>query len=85
MGDFSFAMARESNRKGGPRDSRVRSSSAARERSHRHWCAALIPLKDWRKIGPIAARRGKSFAGRSIMFESTRLLPTWGDNPKIRP
>jgi hypothetical protein len=40
--------------------------------------------ENWRKIGPIAARRGKSFAGRSIMFESTRLLPTWGDNPKIR-
>jgi hypothetical protein len=41
--------------------------------------------ENWRKIGPTAARRGKSFAGRSTMFESTRLLPAWGDNPKIRP
>jgi len=43
--DFCFAMARESNRKAWPRDSPVRSSSGARERSHRHWYAALIPLK----------------------------------------
>src|SRR5712691_4614104 len=78
-------MARESNRKEWPRDSRARSSSAARERSHRHWYAALIPLKNWRKIGPIAARRAKSFTGRSIVFESTRLLSAWGDNPRIRP
>ena len=83
--DFCFAMARESNRKAWPRDSRVRSSSGARERSHRHWYAALIPLKNWRKIGPIAARRAKSFTGRSIVFESTRLLSAWGDNPRIRP
>jgi hypothetical protein len=41
--------------------------------------------ENWRKIGPTAARRAKSFTGRSIVFESTRLLSAWGDNPKIRP
>jgi hypothetical protein len=41
--------------------------------------------ENWRKIGPIAARRGKSITERSIVFESTRLLSAWGDNPKIRP
>jgi hypothetical protein len=51
--DFCFAMAHESNRKAWPRDSRVRSSSAAHECSHRHQYAALIPLR-------IDARSGQS-------------------------
>jgi hypothetical protein len=80
--DFCFAVARESNRKAWPRDSRDR------HRQLRVFASSSVRSPDtnenWRKMGPIAARRGKSFAGRSTMFESTRLLPAWGDNPKIR-
>jgi len=41
--------------------------------------------ENWRKIAPIAARRAKPFYRQIDMFERTRLLPAWGDSPKIRP
>jgi bacterioferritin-associated ferredoxin len=45
-------------------------------------CGTRAP-EDWRKTGPIATRRPKSFSGKLIVFVPTRLLPAWGDNPRI--
>src|SRR5882724_5397114 len=75
--------------------SRIQPQGAARlgcpivVRNSRALASSLVRSPDtaenWRKIGSTAASRAKSFTGRSIVFESTRLLSAWGDNPRIRP